>query len=119
MGVAAVAVPLGASLAFPMAAAHAASSEADASGWHVGYINSSNKALSMAQATPSPGGATFNFTNQPNTALLINTKGSGTDLTGKTVSATVRTTGVNGTLQYGGEPDGSGRVYGAPLFRDQ
>jgi hypothetical protein len=87
--------------------AFAASPGAGASGWHVGYINTSNKAISLAQAAPlTGGGATFNFTNQPNTALLIN-KGSGANLTGKTVTATFQLTGVTPPFIYGGESDGS------------
>jgi hypothetical protein len=100
MGVAALAVPAGALMALPMVAASAAPS----SGWHVGYLNSSGQALSMGQAAPlSGGGATFNFTNQPNTALLLNTKGGGTDLTGKTVSAMVQTKDVSGPVSYNGQ----------------
>jgi hypothetical protein len=112
MGVAALAVPAGVLMALPMVAASAAPSP----GWHVGYLNSSGQALSMGQAAPlSGGGATFNFTNQPNTALLLNTKGGGTDLTGKTVTATVQTTGA-GLVNYRGQgqPNDCG---GAPSVR--
>jgi hypothetical protein len=113
MGVAALAVPAGALMALPMVAASAAPSP----GWHVGYLNSSGQALSMGQAAPlSGGGATFNFTNQPNTALLLNTKGGGTDLTSKTVTATVQTTGVSVPVSYRGQPDACGGASSVRLY---
>lgn len=82
--------------------ATAASDGAGASGWHVGSYNSSGRALSMSQAAPSAGGvAQFNFTSQPNTALLITTQGSsillGKDV-GKTVTATFTISGATGTF---------------------
>ena len=82
--------------------ATAASDGAGASGWHVGSYNSSGRALSMSQAAPSAGGvAQFNFTSQPNTALLIATQGSSTLLgndVGKTVTATFTISGATGAF---------------------
>jgi len=74
------------------------------SDWRVGYYTPSGRALSNASADATPDGvAAFNFTDQPNTALLVTDHGAfnGTllgDLTGKTITATVRP-----PYPYGGE----------------
>jgi hypothetical protein len=86
---------------------------ADASTWKVGYYTPSGRALSFADAKPGAGIASFDFTNQPNTALLVTTHGAskGTtlgELTGKTINATFDVTGLTGAFTYFGEPDGSG-----------
>ena len=102
----------------------AASSGTGASGWHLGYYNSSGRALSLAEAAPLSGGlATFRFTSLPNSALLIATKGSDTggllgDLTGDTVTATVGVTGLNpgASFTYSGEPSCSGTDSYVRLF---
>ncbi len=82
------------------AVAEAAPNGPGASGWKLGYYNPSGMALSMAQVAPiADGVAAFNFTNQPDTALLLNTKGNsplvGNDLN-KTVSATFTISGATG-----------------------
>ena len=86
----------------------AAPALAGGSDWKVGYYTPSGQTLSTGSAdVPSAGLATFNFTNQPNTALLITTKGNSPylgDLTGKAITATFEITGVEGQFIYGGEP---------------
>lgn len=81
---------------------------AGGSEWKVGYYTPSGQTLSTASADmPSSGVATFDFTNQPNTALLITTRGNSPNLgniSGKTVSATFEISGVNSAFIYGGEP---------------
>ena len=82
------------------------------SNWHVGYYTASNKTLSYSQAS-NAGLASLNFTNQANTALLVTSqkiKGSGLlgDMTGKSVAATATIGGVNGAVNYYGEPDACG-----------
>lgn len=80
------------------------------SNWHVGYYTSSGITLSNAQAASVPGGvATLNFTNQPNTALLVtNQKVKGSTLlgnmTGESVSANATISGVSpsATFTFGG-----------------
>lgn len=99
-----------------------ASASADStSTWHLGYYNSSGRALSMSSAdTASPNLAAFNFTNQPNTALLITDQGAnksgvlGNDL-GQTVTAQFTIRDVSG-FNYYGEPDGSGAPATVRLF---
>jgi hypothetical protein len=82
---------------------------ADASNWKVGSLTPSQNTLSFSEAAPVSGGvATFDFTNQPNTNLLVTTHGASKgsilgDLTGKTVSATFEINGAT-TFIYGGEP---------------
>ena len=83
---------------------------AGASDWKVGYFTPSpDGALSFASADqPSAGVATFNFTNQPNTALLVTTHGAskGTllgDMRGKTIHAEFDITGATGAFTYFGE----------------
>lgn len=91
------------------AMAGAAPNGPGASGWHLGYYNPSNRALSMAQAAPGGGLASINFTNQNNTALLLNTQGNspllGNDL-GKTVTATFTISGAAASdfTYYGEDP---------------
>lgn len=83
-----------------------------ASYWHIGYYTPSSQTLSFAAAsTPVSGIASLNFTNQPNTALLVtNNKGQFPnllgDLTGKSVTATFIVSGLNTStfFIYGGEP---------------
>jgi hypothetical protein len=84
------------------AVADAAPNGPGASGWKLGNYNPSGMAVSMAQVAPVAGGlATFNFTNQPNTALLLNTQGNspflGNDV-GKTISATFTISGAVGAF---------------------
>lgn len=73
---------------------------ADATNWKVGYYTpSSVGTLSFAQAKPGGGLASFNFTDQANTALLVTTHGAYKgdtlgDLTGKTITATFDITGA-------------------------
>ena len=95
-----------AALLLTPAVAEAAPNGPGASGWKLGYYNASGRALSMAQVAPVAGGlATFNFTNQPDTALLLNTQGNspllGNDV-GKTVSATFTISGVTKSFMYYG-----------------
>jgi len=50
---------------------------AGGSDWHLGYYTPSGNALSFASADRTPDGlATFNFTGQDNTALLVQTQGT-------------------------------------------
>jgi hypothetical protein len=86
----------------------AAPALAGGSDWHVGYYTPSGRALSEASADTGTGLATFDFTNQPNTALLVTTHGDskGTllgDLRGKTIHAEFDITGVTGAFTYFGE----------------
>ena len=63
--------------ALAVSPALAASGGSPSSGWHVGYYTGSGKTLSNADAAAAPGGvATFNFTAQPNTALLYTSQGN-------------------------------------------
>ncbi len=96
--------------------AFADNSGQSASGWHIGYYNPSNRALSNAEAPSAPGGvASLNFTNQPNTALLTTDQKAKNpsllgDLTGKTVSASFALTGLSTShpVIYYNEPDACG-----------
>jgi hypothetical protein len=109
------AVAAAVSLAALMAAVPGASA-ATASNWKLGYYNPSGRALSTASVTgTAPALATFNFTNQPNTALLITDQGSNKsgvlgDLTTKSVSSTFTVSGLStgASFTYYGEPDASG-----------
>jgi hypothetical protein len=73
---------------------------AGGSHWKVGYITPSGKTLSFASADRTDAGiAAFNFTDQPNTSLLVTTHGSSPllgDQTGKTITATFDITGATG-----------------------
>ena len=91
------------SSALPAAAAGAASK------WKVGYYTPSNPGTLSMSATPQGGGvATFNFTNQSNTALLVTDHGSFKgellgDLSGRTITTTFRISGATGAFTYWGE----------------
>jgi hypothetical protein len=76
---------------------------ADASTWKVGYYTPSGRALSLANAKPGSGIASLDFTDQPNTALLVTTHGGGQDLTGKRITATFDISGATGAFTYFGE----------------
>ena len=79
---------------------------AGGSGWHLGYYTPSGRALSFASTSTGGGVASFDFTNQPNTALLVTDQGSspllGND-TAKTITATFHITGATGAFTYFGE----------------
>jgi hypothetical protein len=79
---------------------------AGGSDWKLGYYTPSGQALSSASVATGDGIATFNFTNQPNTALLVTTHGNssylGNDM-GKTISATFDISGATGAFTYSGE----------------
>lgn len=85
----------------------AAPALAGGSEWKVGYYTPSGQTLSTGSADiPSAGLATFNFTNQPNTALLITTRGNSPYLgndTGKEITATFDISGATGAFTYSGE----------------
>lgn len=88
-------------------AVFAAPAMAGGSDWKVGYYTPSGQTLSMASADmPVTGLATFNFTGQPNTALLVTTHGNSPFLgndAGKTITATFDITGAAGAFTYWGE----------------
>lgn len=80
--------------------------EAGGSGWHLGSVNPSGRALSLASADTGDGIASFDFTGQPNTALLVTDQGSAAlrgDDRGKTITATAHITGATGDFTYSGE----------------
>jgi hypothetical protein len=87
----------------------AAPALAAGSDWKVGYYTPSGNALSMSSADrPAAGLATFNFTSEPNTALLATMKGSSKgsllgDLRGKTITANFTISGATGAFVYWGE----------------
>ena len=88
----------------------AAPTMAASSDWRVGYYTPSGRALSMSSAKAGDGIASFDFTNQPDTALLVTTHGAskGTllgDLRGKTITATFDISGATGAFTYFGEGD--------------
>ena len=81
---------------------------AGGSDWKVGYYTPSGQALSMSSADAGSGIASFHFTSQPNTALLVTTHGGSKgstlgDLTGKTLTATFTISGATGAFTYWGE----------------
>jgi hypothetical protein len=81
---------------------------ASASDWKVGYFTPSpHGTLSFASADALANGvATFNFTNQPNTALLATDHGGSVvrgDLSGKTITAKFDIGGAAGAFTYFGE----------------
>jgi hypothetical protein len=85
---------------------------ADASNWKLGYYTPSGRTLSFAESG-NAGIASFDFTDQNNTALLVTKHGAGKgstlgDLTGRTITATFDISGLTGAFTYFGEPDGSG-----------
>jgi|SRR5579864_9210367 len=116
-----VARPLVVGIALALAAlVSSATVLAGGSEWKVGYYTPSGRALSTASADmPSNGLATFNFTAQDNTALLVTDHGSsalrGNDL-GKTITASFNISGATGAFTYFGEPDGSGVPANTRLF---
>lgn len=73
---------------------------AGGSGWHVGSLTPSARTLSLSSADRTPDGlATFEFTNQPNTNLLVTDQGSSPllgDDRGKTVTAKFDISGATG-----------------------
>ncbi len=80
---------------------------ADASNWKLGYYTPSGQTLSFGEAG-SAGVASFDFTDQTSTALLVTTHGASKgstlgDLTGKTITATFHITGATGAFMYFGE----------------
>lgn len=80
---------------------------ADASAWHLGYYTSSGRTLSMADAKPGSGMASFSFTNQPNVALLVTGEQADTgDLSQKSVSAGFGVSNMSAAamFNYYGEP---------------
>ena len=85
----------------------AAPALAGGSDWKVGYYTPSGQTLSMSSADmPSSGLATFNFTDQANTALLVTTHGNSPYLgndTLKTITATFDISGAKGAFTYFGE----------------
>ncbi len=94
---------------------------ADASNWKLGSLTPSQRTLSFSDAAPAAGGvATFDFTNQPNTNLLVTTHGADKgailgDLTGKTISATFEIAGA-ATFMYSGEPSCGNTISTLRLF---
>jgi len=101
-------------LAVASTVAGAASNGPGASGWHIGYYNSSGRALSLAQAAPGGGVASLNFTNQPNTALLIADQGSDKAIVGNqaggTITATFTVSDATGAFTYYGGPSSGGQA---------
>lgn len=94
---------------------------AASSNWKVGYYNASGQALSMATTGSGDGIAAFNFTNQPNTALLVTTQGASKgallgDLTGKTITAKFAVSGADTAFIYGGQPSCGGTTGYVRLF---
>jgi hypothetical protein len=88
-----------------LAAAAVLPASADASSWKLGYYTpSTHGALSMSDAKPGDGLASFAFTDQANTALLVTSHGAskGTslgDLTNRTITATYTISGAtNGSF---------------------
>ncbi len=102
----------------------AANSGAAASYWQVGYYTPSGRALSLAAAPAASGGvASLNFTNQPNTALLVTENKAQFptllgDLSGKTVSASFTVSGLTdgASFRYYGEPNECGTAANVRYF---
>ena len=89
--------------------AYASPSGSAASGWHIGYYQSTAPQLSDAAApSAQPGIASLNFTSEDNTALLVTDQKAlyptllG-DLSGKTITANFTISGVTGDFTYYGE----------------
>lgn len=80
---------------------------AGGSGWHVGSITPGGRTLSFASAGQTDAGlAAFDFTNQPNTSLLVTDQGNSPflgDDRNKTITAVFTISGLTGTFIYGGE----------------
>jgi hypothetical protein len=96
---------------------------AEASTWKLGYYTPSvHGTLSFSDAAaPVAGVATFDFTNQANTALLVTTHGASKgstlgDLTGSTVSATFEISGATSPFIYFGEPSCGNTISTVRLF---
>jgi hypothetical protein len=92
-------------------------SAANTANWKLGYYTPSpHGTISTSSVTgPAPALATFNFTNLPNTALLITDQGANKSMllgddTGMTVSAkfTVSNLGAGASFMYFGQPDACG-----------
>ena len=106
-------------------AAQAAAGGTPASGWHIGYFQNTAPQPSNAQA-PSAAPlaiASLNFTNQPNTSLLVTDQkakfgGLLGDIRYKTVTATFTVSGVHGAFTYFGEPSCGGTTANARLYFD-
>ncbi|TMB86591.1 MAG: hypothetical protein E6J37_12525 [Chloroflexi bacterium] len=92
-----------------LSAAAPVSAGGPASRWRVGYYTPSTPGtLSMSAAQQGGGIATFDFTDQPNTALLATDHGSFKgqllgDLTGSHLTATFDISGATGAFTYFGE----------------
>lgn len=105
-----------------LAAAAVLPASADASSWKLGYYTPSPLgALSMSDAKPGGGIASFDFTDQSNTALLVTSHGAfkGTslgDLAGTTITAAFTISGAAGPFTYFGEPDGCNTPASTRLF---
>jgi len=90
--------------------------------WSVGYYTPSGRALSMASTgTAGDAVAVFNFTNQPNTALLVtDNKGQNPSLlgglTGESVSASATVSGLTSSFNYYGEPSCGGTTANVRYF---
>ena len=84
-----------------------ASAGGPASKWRVGYYTPSNPGTLSMSSTPQGGGiATFDFTNQNNTALLVTNHGAYKgqllgDLTGRTITTTFSITGAGAFTYFG------------------
>lgn len=84
----------------------AAPAAAGGSDWHLGFYTPSGRALSMSSTSTGSGIATFDFTSQDNTALLVTDKGNSSllgDDRGKTVTATFTISNATGAFTYFGE----------------
>lgn len=87
-----------------LAASPAAAGQSSA--WKLGYYTPSGRALSMASVQTGAGIASFDFTADDSTALLVTTRGSSAfrgDLTGRTITATFTISGATGDFTYFGE----------------
>jgi hypothetical protein len=96
---------------------------ADASNWKLGYYTPSvHGTLSLSEAAaPAAGIATFDFTDQANTALLVTTHGASKgstlgDLTGLTIKATFEISGATTAFIYFGEPSCSNTISTVRIF---
>ncbi len=95
--------------ALTAATAQAAAGGSPASGWHIAYYQNTAPSPSFGQApSASPGIASLNFTDQPNTSLLVTDQKAqfGSllgNLTGKTITANFTISGATGAFTYYGE----------------
>jgi hypothetical protein len=90
--------------------------------WKLGYYNTSGRALSMS-SVPSGGQlATFNFTNQDNTALLVTDQGAnkggliGNQSSATGINATFADSALTGAFTYYGEPSCGGSTANVRFF---